>query len=300
MGVFSDINNRYLFFNGVVMTFQVNGSNVVDNSKNWTGSSSIPPGTTMLFAQTTAPTGWTKSLTYSDHAIRVVSGSVSSGGTTGFSSVSIDTSAGGSLSQTVATNANNATATGTVSVSNGSAQSTTDTGSINVTANGSVANNATTGGTITITDQGGTSSAGTSLTANNISGLHRHHFNMYPASSEATGWGTYPDLTQGFGTRVAQKTGSTTTGSSGDGAAHSHSTTGTFSATFTETAHNHTYTNPSISYNTNSHNHTITAPSASFTATPHTHEQYTHANTFSGVSLPLNVSYVDMIVATKA
>lgn len=41
-------------------------------------------GTAMLFQQTSAPTGWTKSTTHNDKALRVVSGTVSSGGTTAF------------------------------------------------------------------------------------------------------------------------------------------------------------------------------------------------------------------------
>ena len=47
----------------------------------------FPSGTVMLFAQSTAPTGWTKSTSHNDKALRVVSGSASSGGTTAFSSV---------------------------------------------------------------------------------------------------------------------------------------------------------------------------------------------------------------------
>lgn len=45
----------------------------------------FPSGTAMLFAQTAAPTGWTKSTTHNDKALRVVSGTASSGGSTAFS-----------------------------------------------------------------------------------------------------------------------------------------------------------------------------------------------------------------------
>lgn len=44
-------------------------------------------GTTLLFRQTTAPTGWTKSTTHNDKALRVVSGTVGSGGVSAFSAV---------------------------------------------------------------------------------------------------------------------------------------------------------------------------------------------------------------------
>jgi hypothetical protein len=47
----------------------------------------FPSGTTMLFVQTSAPTGWTKSTTHNDKALRVVSGAASSGGATAFSAV---------------------------------------------------------------------------------------------------------------------------------------------------------------------------------------------------------------------
>jgi hypothetical protein len=47
----------------------------------WTN---LPAGTVMLFVQTSAPTGWTKSTAHDNKALRVVSGSVSSGGSVAF------------------------------------------------------------------------------------------------------------------------------------------------------------------------------------------------------------------------
>ena len=47
----------------------------------------FPSGTVTMFVQTTAPTGWTKSTTHDNKALRVVSGTAGSGGTTGFTSV---------------------------------------------------------------------------------------------------------------------------------------------------------------------------------------------------------------------
>jgi hypothetical protein len=44
-------------------------------------------GTLMLFQQTAAPTGWTKQVTHNDKALRVVSGTAGSGGSTGFTAV---------------------------------------------------------------------------------------------------------------------------------------------------------------------------------------------------------------------
>lgn len=50
-------------------------------------ASPIPSGTLMLFQQSSAPTGWTKATTHNDKALRVVSGSASSGGSSAFSTV---------------------------------------------------------------------------------------------------------------------------------------------------------------------------------------------------------------------
>ena len=47
----------------------------------------FPSGTAILFAQTAAPTGFTKSLTHDNKALRVVTGAASSGGTSSFTTV---------------------------------------------------------------------------------------------------------------------------------------------------------------------------------------------------------------------
>lgn len=57
----------------------------------------FPSGTAMLFQQTSAPTGWTKSTTHNDKALRVVSGTASSGGTTAFSTALGTPSVSGSV-----------------------------------------------------------------------------------------------------------------------------------------------------------------------------------------------------------
>lgn len=51
--------------------------------------------TAMLFQQTAAPLGWTKQTTHNDKALRVVSGTASSGGSNSFSSVMAQTTVGG-------------------------------------------------------------------------------------------------------------------------------------------------------------------------------------------------------------
>lgn len=61
-----------------------NGFRMLGN--NFVGGA-FPSGTKMLFQQTSAPTGWTKDTTHNDKALRVVSGTASSGGATAFTSV---------------------------------------------------------------------------------------------------------------------------------------------------------------------------------------------------------------------
>lgn len=66
----------------VVGSLTLNGSAVG-------GGSSFAAGTAILFAQATAPTGWTKSASHNDKALRVVNGTSGggSGGSVGFSTV---------------------------------------------------------------------------------------------------------------------------------------------------------------------------------------------------------------------
>lgn len=66
-----------------------------------TETAGFPSGTVMLFAQTAAPTGWTKSISHDNKALRVVSGSAGSGGSAGFTTALGTPSVSGSLSGTV-------------------------------------------------------------------------------------------------------------------------------------------------------------------------------------------------------
>lgn len=70
-----------------------------DNSEQTTAAvTAFPSGTVMLFVQSSAPTGWTKSTAHNDKALRVVSGSVSSGGSVAFSTAFASRSVTGSVS----------------------------------------------------------------------------------------------------------------------------------------------------------------------------------------------------------
>jgi len=72
------------------------GAQVVDLTA--TLAAGVPSGTKQLFVQTSAPTGWTKDTTNNnDSAIRIVTGSVSTGGSTGFSSALATPSVTGSV-----------------------------------------------------------------------------------------------------------------------------------------------------------------------------------------------------------
>lgn len=94
----------------------VSGTNIKTiNGASLLGSGNIdthfPAGTAMLFQQTTAPTGWTKSTTHDNKALRVVSGTAGSGGTVAFTTAFASKSVAGSVTTTV----NSTTATGTIS-----------------------------------------------------------------------------------------------------------------------------------------------------------------------------------------
>lgn len=67
---------------------------VLPASKGNVLNNAFPSGTAMLFQQTAAPTYWTKQVTHNDKALRVVSGTVSSGGTNAFSAVMAQTTVG--------------------------------------------------------------------------------------------------------------------------------------------------------------------------------------------------------------
>jgi len=57
----------------------------------------FPSGTLMLFQQTAAPTGWTKQTTHNNKALRVVSGTASSGGSSAFTTAFGTPSVSGSI-----------------------------------------------------------------------------------------------------------------------------------------------------------------------------------------------------------
>ena len=76
----SDVSTASISTNDVLKWNGTNWAPATDAS----GSGGFPSGTRMLFQQSSAPTGWTKDTSANDEALRVVSGSVSSGGSVAF------------------------------------------------------------------------------------------------------------------------------------------------------------------------------------------------------------------------
>jgi hypothetical protein len=171
---------------------------------------SFVAGTKMLFQQTAAPTGWTKDVTHNNKALRVVSGTASSGGTVAF-----DTAF---ASKTVAGSINNVTVTGTV-------------GNTSL----SIAN-------LPSHDHG---ASGLTFTGNALPG-HSHNIsiksNANPGTTDATGnngggtSGNEPTDSVSAGTPSGSIGG--TTASTGSGTAHGHS--------LTMDVHGHTFTGTAI------------------------------------------------------
>lgn len=78
--------DRILFWDDSLgaMTWLTLGTNLSITGTTIDASGGFPSGTLMLFQQTSAPTGWTKQTTHNNKALRVVSGTASSGGSVAF------------------------------------------------------------------------------------------------------------------------------------------------------------------------------------------------------------------------
>ncbi len=109
----------------------------------------FPSGTAMLFAQTAAPTGWTKSTTHNDKALRVVSGTASSGGSVAFATAFASKTPAGTISGTVTVGAT------TLSTAEMPAHTHTTTSSEAGGGSGNINSTASTDGTVTSGSTGG-------------------------------------------------------------------------------------------------------------------------------------------------
>jgi hypothetical protein len=234
----------------------------------------IPSGTSMLFVQTAAPTGWTKSTTHNDKALRVVSGTASSGGTSAFSTVFINQGISGNTGSYIlaTTDIPSHTHTGTSGTESVAHTHTGTSGTESVAHSHS----ASTG-----TDSVSHTHSGTTGTE---SATHTHSYNApSPVANYAGG-----------GNAIANQTSATTGANS---ASHTHNiTTGNNSA-----SHNHSV---SVGNESATHTHTTTTGNPSVT---HTHSFTTdatgggggHVHSLSGSTVNLAVQYVDVIIAVK-
>jgi len=68
----------------ITTTGSVTANSFSGDGSSLTGIEAFASGTVMFFQQTSAPTGWTKSTTHNNKAIRIVSGTVGTGGNSAF------------------------------------------------------------------------------------------------------------------------------------------------------------------------------------------------------------------------
>ena len=151
--------NNVLIGNGTSnVTFVAPGSTgnvLTSNGSAWTSAAAaaFDSGTVMLFAQTAAPTGWTKNASTGDNsALRVVTGTASTGGSVGFTtafasqtpSISI-TGVSGSAGATTLTTAQIPSHTHTVPLSNGNGPASS-TAPVSAVAESTATTSATGGG----------------------------------------------------------------------------------------------------------------------------------------------------------
>lgn len=191
-----DTNTGYLFGNEIVTTA--------------TQAASFPAGTVMLFQQTSAPTGWTKLTTHNNKALRLTTGTVTTGGSVAFTTAFDSQTPSGSISST--------TATGTVG------SHTLTTAEIPSHSHGA--------GTLVTSTDGAHSH---NLTTGNPTGASGGDPNG-PVDSDMESTFSRSGLISSAGSHSHTLSGSTA--SAGSGGGHSH--------TFTGTSHSHTFTGTAI------------------------------------------------------
>lgn len=106
MPLTNDLSNLAAEANAIFNSITANATAITAISIGGTpfnANSAIPAGTVMLFVQNTAPTGWTKSTTHDNKALRIVSGNANTGGSVAFTSAFASQGVAGSLSSTTVT-----------------------------------------------------------------------------------------------------------------------------------------------------------------------------------------------------
>lgn len=94
------------------------GKYLTTDGSNASWGSIMPSGTAVLFAQTAAPTGWTKSTTHDNKALRVVSGTASSGGSVAFTTAFASQTPAGTVGNTTLSTSQMPTHTHTITYAN--------------------------------------------------------------------------------------------------------------------------------------------------------------------------------------
>ena len=297
-------------------------TNVTNNNQLTNGAGfiteSFPSGTRMLFQQTSAPTGWTKDTTGTNQrALRVVSGTVGSGGsvafTTAFASQGVagsvaNTTAGGSTAS--AGDAETAVSTQGGSIANGgnNSNSTTITNiSIaNATQGGSIADggnntnnggndtnnktnystdNATQGGSVATSAVLTTAYAVTSTNSVTQGGSVNNHTlstGRMPNHRHAV-YTTNTDQnsheSQGYPYNDNHQAPRTT-----DRGRNRTINSNVMGTTGSTQAHNHGFSGSSHSHSVNSHNHTVGDHSHGWSGSAHSHSMPNHNHSISAHS----------------
>jgi hypothetical protein len=249
------VGTASITFNGNTNTASIGTSRIV----------AIPAGSSTVWYQPTAPTGWTKITTHHDKCLRIVNTTGgSSGGITSFTSVFTSK-----------------TPTGSVSGSNsgGSVENTTATGSVSGSNSGGSVSNTTATGSVSGSNSGG-SVNDTTLSTNQIP-THNH---LVPTRAGQRTTGSQASDGQ---VEYIEKNNTSPSGNAGLSGSHTHGFNNpSWSGSFTGTSHGHTFNNPSWSgsVSINAHNHSLTQPSWS--------------GSFSGSAMDFAVQYVDLILCS--
>lgn len=94
----SGTSNIYIYYTSPITQLVAPGAGTVTNASFANGASEFASGTRLSFQQTAAPTGWTKDTTHNNKALRIVSGTASSGGSVDFTTAFASQTPAGSVS----------------------------------------------------------------------------------------------------------------------------------------------------------------------------------------------------------
>lgn len=249
----------------------------------------IPSGTVMLFVQTAAPTGWTKSTAHDNKALRVVSGTAGSGGTVAFTTAF---SASNTVDGHVITIAQLPSHNHTFSATTGNNNVGHNHGVSGTTATNNASHAHTVSGTTGTQTLNHNHTFNVNSQNNNV--VHQHALTGNAvAATNAFFVGTGGSVSLGGGTAIGSTLNNSNTHvhpvsgtTSNNSQSHQHS----FSATTATQNANHAHTfNVTSAGNSVNHNHAVSGTTSSVgSGSAHSHTTTNFA-----------VQYVDVIIATK-